>query len=151
MATGTDLRQITKARLKSANILMSAGDWHGAAYMLGYVLECGLKAVICKNLRLTSYPDNVHNNHVKTFFATHRFDQLLIASGMQDIFSVTGSKECFRHWSEFTVEFPGDWPAMRYDLTRLNQFDETKVRQLYENLTDKRHGIISTMSLRRRW
>jgi len=44
MANCAELRKIAKARLKSVETLMAVNDWHGAAYMLGYVLECALKA-----------------------------------------------------------------------------------------------------------
>ncbi len=151
MATGSDLRKIALARLKSAEVLIKAKDWQGAGYMLGYVLECSLKAVICKHLRLATYPDNIKPDAVRAFFMTHKFDQLLIVSGLQDTFSAAGIPDCFQHWSDFTVVYPGDWPSMRYDQSRLNQFDELKVRGLHVNLTEDPNGIITTIRKRRKW
>jgi HEPN domain-containing protein len=149
MATCEELKTISKARLKSASVLMKAGDWDGAAYMLGYALECALKAATCKSLRLNEYPsDRKKASH----FMTHNFDELLIFSGLSDLFNLTAPVEIFQNWSDFTKEFPGkDWPAMRYDLNHLSTFTESKVKGLYDNLTEVSNGILSVIKIRKRW
>lgn len=149
MANLVELRTITRQRLKTAKILITAGDWDGAAYMLGYVLECALKAVTCKTLHLVQYPEN-KSERIDSFFMTHRFDQLLIISGMSDVFNIKGPIESYRNWSEFTQEYPGDWPGMRYD-QKYNSWGEAKVRRLYTNLTDKQGGILTEIIRRKRW
>ena len=151
MATGIDLKAIAQARLKTAEILMDAGDWHGAAYMLPYALECALKAVICKTLHLTAYPDNEKSESIRSFFTTHLLIQLLVVSGLQDIFSPAGPQESYQHWSDFTIEYAGNWPQMRYDLKRMQQFDETKIRALHFKLTDTNHGILTMIDKGNRW
>jgi len=151
MANCNDLKRIAKARLKTAKILIEAKDWDGAAYNLGYVLECALKAVICKTLNLVNYPEYTKNDRTDSYFMTHKFDQLLIASGMEYIFSPRGPIDAFRNWSDFTKEYQGDWPAMRYDRQRLSQFNETKVKTLYTNLTEPNIGILAIISKKRKW
>ena len=132
---------------------MDAGDWHGAAYMLPYALECALKAVICKTLNLTTYPDNEESEKMKvrSFFTTHLFVQLLVVSGLQDIFSPTGIKEPYQYWSDFTLEYAGNWPEMRYNRERMQQFDEAKVKDLYSKLVDPVHGILVMIENKNRW
>jgi len=148
MANCNQLKLITKARLKSASILMDAGDWDGSIYMMGHVLECALKAAVCKSLRLNEYPEGSKDKH----FMTHNFDQLLVLSGLSDIFNLnTIPDTIFRNWSEFTQEFTGNWPEMRYDYTRLQLFDEVKAKKLYDTLTNKPHGIIETIKIKKRW
>lgn len=147
MATGTDLKQITKKRLKTVKVLLSVKDWDGAAYMMGFVLECALKAVICKTLHLVNYPEYTGKQKVDDYFMTHRFDLLLKVSGMENIFSDRGPSESWRNWSEFTVEYPGDWPAMRYDINR--KWDETKVKKLYTNLVESQNGLLK--EVKKRW
>jgi hypothetical protein len=151
MAGFADFKSISKSRLKTVEILIDGKDWDGAAYMMGLTLECALKAVICKTLHLTSYPENTRNNKIDDYFMTHKFDQLLTPSGMEDIFSVRGKKDIFRSWSEFTKEYQGDWPTMRYDRQRQGQFDEEKVKKLYNNLVSKPCGIITVISSEKRW
>jgi hypothetical protein len=127
---------------------MTGGDWEGAAYMLGYVLECALKAAVCKTLCLNGYPsDRKKDIH----FMTHNFDQLLVLSGMSSVFSGNGVLEEIQSWSEFTKEFLGDWPAMRYSLDHMQKFDEVKVRALHAHLTKKPNGILDVMTRRRKW
>jgi hypothetical protein len=151
MATGSELRKISETRLKTAGILIKAKDWQGAAYMLPYALECALKAVICKKLNLPVYPDDSKDNNIRAFFCTHIFVQLIVVSGLQDIFSPTGINDCFKHWSDFTGAYPGNWPVIRYNQGVMQQFDEPKVMGLYRNLTEPNFGILTTIKGKRRW
>ncbi|OGK12872.1 hypothetical protein A3A93_06620 [Candidatus Roizmanbacteria bacterium RIFCSPLOWO2_01_FULL_38_12] len=149
MANGSDLRDISKARLKSVKILMDSKDWHGAAYMLAYALECALKAVTCKTLDLLAYPVNTKYKNIDSYFMTHRFEQLLIVSGLESTFSSRGPSQAWKNWSDFTIEYPGDWPSMRYDAKTI--WDATKVKRLYNNLTEPQYGIITIIKRRRKW
>ncbi len=149
MANCRELKQIARARLISVKILVKAKDWHGAAYLLGYVLECALKAVTCKTLRLISYPDNTKNPNINSYFMTHRFEQLLVVSGLEDIFSYRGPANVWKNWSDFTIEYPGDWPTMRYDPKKV--WSEVKVKKLLNNLIEPKYGIISIIKEKRKW
>ncbi len=149
MANCPELRKIAKARLKSAETLMSVNDWHGAAYMLGYVLECALKAATCKVLHLVTYPENTKNDKINSYFMTHRFEQLLIVSGLENIFSSRGPKEAWENWSDFTLKYPGEWPAMRYDAKTV--WNKLTVEGLHQNLTEPMHGILTVIKERKKW
>jgi len=132
MANNEDLKKIAKSRFKTVKVLLEAEDWEGMAYMMGYVLECALKATVCRKLNLISYPETAKNKKIPEYFMTHRFDQLLVVSGMSGIFSDRGPDEAYLHWSDFSLEYAGDWPSMRYDPDR--QWEEKKVKSLYTNL-----------------
>jgi len=150
MATNcSELRRIAKARLKSAETLAKANDWHGAAYLLGYVLECALKAVTCKTLHLITYPENTKYDKINSYFMTHRFEQLLVVSGLEDIFSSRGPQQAWQNWSDFTLEYQNDWPSMRYDLKTV--WNEVKVVKLYNNLTEPGDGILTIIKKRKKW
>lgn len=149
MANCIELRTIAKARLKSVEALITVGDWHGSAYMLGYVLECALKAATCKTLHLIAYPENTKNDKINSYFMTHRFEQLLVVSGLENVFSSRGPKEAWQNWSEFTLEYPGDWPAMRYDLSK--NWDKIKIEQLYNNLMEPTNGILTIIKRSKKW
>jgi hypothetical protein len=147
MANSTELKEISKARLKSARILMNSKDWEGAGYMLGYSLECILKAVICKTLNLSEYPETKDSE----WFLTHKLDRLLRLSGLENIFGPNGPG--FRVWSDFTQYYAGEWPAIRYDQSRLNSFTAILVPKLYEYLicdTPGNNGIITIIKERRK-
>ncbi len=146
MASHSDLKRISKIRLKTVDVLMKANDWDAAAYMMGYVLECALKAAICKTLHLSIYPDKSKSNKISQFFRTHEFDVLLTLSGMEDLFGFSGAG--FTSWSGFTQEYKGSWTEMKYDI---GSWDETKVRRVYTNLTAKKTGILSFVEGGKRW
>jgi len=148
MADSKQLKLIAKARLRSVEFLMKAKDWDGAVYMMGYVLECALKASVCKTLRLSEYPEN---RKTDGHFMTHNLDQLLVLSGMSDLFNISAPVVIFQNWSEFTQEFQGDWPAMRYNYNRLQSFDEIKTKKLHNNLIDGPNGILSVITKKKRW
>lgn len=149
MVNCNELKSIAKARLKSASFLMDAKDWDGAVYMMGHVLECALKACACKALHLSSYPES---RKTDGHFMTHNFDQLLVLSGMSDIFGINASPVAiFQNWSEFTQEFSGDWPAMRYDLTHQQSFNEINTKKLYNNLNGDVNSILKVITKQKRW
>lgn len=150
MATQVDLRNIAKKRLATVKLLIDARDWEMAAYMMGYTLECALKAAACKTLHLPDYPPT-NKNKEDAYFKTHQFEQLLIVSGLSHILSPTGNVQAYRNWSMFTIDYSGDWITMRYNESQMKKFNETKVRQLYACLYDDKDSIIKTISGQRKW
>ena len=78
--------------------------------MLGYVVECSLKATICKKLKLVDYPDTGRHTSV---FAVHELDRLLILSGYSNEIEFTRNPNLFNNWSILTK----DWkPEIRYNI-----------------------------------
>jgi len=151
MATRQDFKDIANKRLKTAEILISNQEWGMAVYILGFVLECVLKASACKALNLSMYPEIqiTKNRKAVDYFCTHSFDTLLVISGTSDIFDLSG--EGASSWSGFTQEYTkiGNWTDIRYNV--LNQFDENLVKNLYEFLTAKPNGIIPLIESKNRW
>jgi len=108
MVNRVTLRNLAKQRLKAAKILFTAGDFDTAGYLIGYVVECGLKAMICKRLNLTEYPDTGRYTDV---FASHVLDRLLVLSGYSSEIELTKNPNLFDNWSKLTK----DWkPEIRY-------------------------------------
>jgi hypothetical protein len=132
---------------------MAAKDWEAAVYMMALTLELALKAASCKVLRLDSYPES-GSEHDK-YFKTHNFDRLLRISGCADIFKLTGDKDAFDNWSQFTgaLIFGGtqDWIVMRYDPRMLALFTESKAKEMYKQLYDDDNSILKTMTGKSRW
>lgn len=149
MANLQDFRDLASQRLKTVDVLMQAKEWGIAAYILGLVLECVLKAASCKALNLAVYPEvgKTKNNEIANYFRTHNFDNLLIVSGTSDLFGLNGKG--FNSWSGFTQEYTGIWTSIRYET--ITQFDERKVRGMYKFLTEQTSGIISLIESEKRW
>lgn len=134
---------LASKRLKTVKILIKEEDWQAAAYFMGYVLEFALKAKICRNLNLVANPENTSDKRISTFFITHRFDSLLVVSGMENIFTDRGPADAYLNWSQFTLAYPGDWQNMRYDDNPA--WNEESVNKLYTHL----EGIVK--EIRKRW
>jgi len=152
MATKSELRKIAQARIKAAKILIDAGDFDYAGYTIGFVLECALKAVICKKLDLKSYPadDGGVSKNIRSIFKTHDLDILQMLAGLSNKFTNTGTNPFFTTWSASTQDYilPGNkqWIDMRY---QTNYWTEAQVKSVYNALTNKPYGIL--VYLRKRW
>jgi len=149
MATHTDFKKLALERLKTVDVLMSVGEWWVAAYMLGFVLECVLKAGACKALCLEIYPapQTTKEKKITSYFLTHDFDMLLVISGASDIFGLSGSAAAT--WSGFMQEYQESYTRIRYDLK--SQYDEAKVKRIYSFLTREPDGIIPLMENKNKW
>ena len=77
---------------------------------------------------------------------THSFDELLCVSGLSDIFQATNF-----NWSQFTINYPGNWSGMRYNADAELQFPQEKVEQLYQYLYEAEDSIMKVVTKRRRW
>lgn len=141
MATYQELRKVSSARLKTVETLIGVNDWDMAGYLMGYVLECALKAAICRNLKLKEYPDNIKHDKMRNFFITHDFETLLIVSGMFDIFKLKKRpKRVLDNWSHFTIYYQSNWTDTRY---KPGCWKDTDVKLLYTNLTETPYGILN--------
>ena len=68
-----DLQVLAEARVGDAESLLRDGRWAAAYYLLGYAVECGLKACAAKQFHEHEVPDRTLIND----FYTHRLDKLL--------------------------------------------------------------------------
>lgn len=143
MTTREDLNDLANQNLKSADILISAGDWLCAAYMLGYVLEFTLKACACKSLNHNYYPDTGYSDRVHSYFKTHVYDQLLMISGIVDLVGPDSKNlEVKQNWDDFTGMYLGEWTNMRYNKDKAKEFTEEKVFKLRNQLMSEENGVI---------
>ena len=84
MISRVELRKISRARLKDAEILYNGKRYDGAVYLCGYAIELALKARVCKALNWSGFPET--NNEFKLYssFKTHNFTSLLRLSSIED-------------------------------------------------------------------
>jgi HEPN domain-containing protein len=74
-----DLRNLADLRVKDAKLLLESGQYDGGYYLVGYAVECALKAVIATRTRQHEFPDL---NLAKKVY-THNLKELLDASGLK--------------------------------------------------------------------
>lgn len=124
--------------MRDADALLTAGRWDAAYYLLGYCVECALKACVAKQFRLHEVPDKKLVNS----FYTHRLDELLTISGVKsemEIHAKTDSSfeinwNTMRDWSETT----------RYDIGITEAF----ARGMYDAVTNTASGILPWLKTR---
>lgn len=130
-----DLKAIAEIRLKEAKALYRSRLYDGAAYICGYVVEISLKARICKNLKLSDYPDDGKDKQV---FSSHDFDRLLLLSGLQSRITLSNkrTRKLFENWSLLT-----SWkPERRYTV---GVYKKRDVEELFEALEGGEFGFFN--------
>ena len=80
--TKGDLEVISDTRLQEAKALYEQGYYDGAKYLLGYVVETALKAVICKTLNAKTFPPG-NKRELKKVFYTHDINNLVVLAGLE--------------------------------------------------------------------
>ena len=129
----SDLQILAEARVADAEALLQAGRWAAAYYLLGYAIECGLKACTTKQFREYTVPDKTIVND----FYTHRLDRLLNISGVKDALEKRAAADPqFRtNWNSVR-----DWnEASRYEHTTT----EVKARDMLIAVTDAASGVLT--------
>jgi len=130
-----DLKKIAESRHREAGILYSKGCYDGAVYLCGYVVEVALKARICKNLNLDEYPDDLFT--VKDLFSTHKFQRLLLLSGLQSQMTLNKGRLPI-YWSLLT----NNWsPENRY--LAIGTYSQQDARDILEALGHKKCGFFT--------
>jgi hypothetical protein len=78
----SDLQKIADIRVIDAKLLLDAGRFEGAYYLIGYAVECGLKACIAKQIKEFDFPDKklVNDSY------SHDLLKLLRLSGVGHLF-----------------------------------------------------------------
>ena len=77
--TRADLQAISRMRQREAKVLLAARHFSGAYYLIGYAVECALKAAIARQTNRYDFPDK--NFAAQTF--SHDLTVLLKLAGLK--------------------------------------------------------------------
>jgi hypothetical protein len=127
-----DLQLLADARVSDSEALLQANRWAAAYYLLGYAVECAIKACVARQFRQDEVPDKTIVND----FYTHRLDKLLGISGAKAALeSRTSTDAAFQvNWN--TVR---DWnESARYD----HSITEAKARDMLVAVSDPNSGVL---------
>ena len=112
--------------------MLAAGQWDAAYYLLGYCVECALKACVAKQFRLHEVPDKKFVNS----FYTHDLDELLTIS------SVKSKKE---NYAKTDSSFEINWNTVR-DWSETKRYEvgitEAFARGMYDAVTSTASGVL---------
>jgi HEPN domain-containing protein len=131
-------QRLARTRRSEALVLLRNGNYDGAYYLCGYVVECALKACIAKTTRKHDFPDKstVNKSH------THDLSELVGLAGLkQERQDEERRDPLFQvHWT-----IVKDWKeGTRYDLDRTKK----EAHDLYYAVAS-RHGVLQWLG--RHW
>jgi hypothetical protein len=128
----SDLQILAEARVADAEALLHGGRWAAAYYLLGYAVECSLKACAAKQFREHEVPDKPIVND----FYTHRLDKLL---------NISGAKAALQSRAKADPPFQVNWNTV-CDWDETSRYDhsttETKARDMLVAVTDPSSGVL---------
>jgi hypothetical protein len=133
------LQEISRTRKREASTLLRARMFPGAYYLVGYAVECALKACVAKRTNRHDFPDK--RTAVDAW--THDLQKLVHLAGawsdLQKDMQVSPALEI--NWA-----IAQDWSeSARYDLS----ITRVQARELYSACTSRRTGILPW--IRERW
>jgi hypothetical protein len=128
-----EFQDISKVRRKEAAALLKAKQYAGAYYLLGYSVECALKACIAKQTKKYDFP----NKEIAQQAYVHNLEKLLKIAGLdyqlkQDI---KQNSRLEVNWSIVT-----DWKETSRYTTSVTS---TEARDLYSACTSRTNGILA--------
>jgi hypothetical protein len=128
----SDFQKLADIRVEDAKVLLDAGRFSAANYLIGYSVECALKACIAKQIKEFDFPDKkvVEKSYV------HDLTQLLQLSGVGHL-----------HETELkqNATFDENWATIkqwkedsRYDAN----IPEKTARDRFAAVTDAKNGVL---------
>lgn len=147
MATCIELKKISQKRLEAAHVLVEAKDFDTSMYLMGYSVECALKAAVCDTLNLDDYPDKSGFGPLIKTFMTHDLESLLILSGLSKEFSInTAPKRLFENWSLVSKTWD---PAIRY--LPVGSKTEQETQRMLNALIEDPNGVLQFIWKHMQW
>ena len=135
----TELQNLSRQRRKEANALLKRELYPGAYYLIGYAVECALKACIAKQTARHDFPDKT----LATKVYTHNIDQLVGLAGL-DLGLKTEMKENRKLQTNWLIV--KDWSeASRYE----SRITRVQAEDMYTACVARKHGFLSWVT--RRW
>jgi hypothetical protein len=118
--------------------LLRAGQYSGAYYLVGYSVECALKACVARTVQRHDFPDR---NFASRAF-THELEKLLRLAGLEAALEAdtAANPQLNLNWTvvkDWTVE-------SRYD----HLISKARANDLYSACTARTHGILAWVRLR---
>lgn len=135
----SDLQQLADIRVEDAKVLLDAGRFAGAYYLLGYAVECALKSCITKQIREFDFPEK----KLITESYSHDLTKLVRLSGVGHLHEAEVKENAAFENNWLVVK---DWSEdSRYDALAA----ENVARDMYSAVTDATDGVLTW--LKKHW
>ena len=122
---------VSALRVQEADVLLKAGQYEGAYYLIGYAIECALKACVAKQVKQYDFPDKKIANEA----FTHDLEKLMKVAGLAPEFDLDRKVNAALDLNWAVVK---DWAeSARYELG----ITSAQARDLFSACTGK-DGIL---------
>lgn len=128
-----DLKNLSRLRAREAKVLLDAGNFAGSYYLMGYSIECAVKAAIAKQIKRYDFP----NKKLANDSFSHDLKALMQAAGIWAAFetAMRGAPSLGVNWAVVK-----DWnESSRYVLS----ISEVQARDLHSACTARTHGLLA--------
>jgi hypothetical protein len=136
--TRKDFQALARTRLADAEALLQAGQFDGAFYLLGFAVECGLKACIARLIRRHEFP----NKQMTIDSYSHDLSKLVKTAGLESALNADIGADPHFNANWMVVK---DWSVeSRYSVP-----GKLRAEALSNAVNDRRHGVMRW--IRQRW
>ena len=128
-----DFQALSRLRKTEAKALLDAAQYTGSYYLMGYAVECALKACIAKTVRRNDFPEKDTSG-----FYTHNLERLMQSAQLQPAYQATVQllPALAVNWA--TVK---EWrETLRY---RPQLVTEVEAKDFYRACTARRSGVLT--------
>lgn len=140
MTTRAQWQQLAEDRVLDAQALAAAGRWSGAFYLIGYAVECGLKA--CVLARVGASPEVVYQDRKFSNDAwTHDIERLVLLANLKAVrdADAAASAPLYHNWQRVK-----DWS----EEARYHQNGQPDAQSLLDAVTDPTDGVMQWIRVR---
>ena len=133
-----DLQRLSDVRRREAACLFKSGHFAGAYYLLGYAVECALKARIARQTRRHDFPDR----YVAQKAFTHDLGNLLRTAGLEHQLNedIAANRALELNWA-----IVKDWrETSRY----AHSITKAEARDLFSACTARGNGVLTWIKAR---
>lgn len=132
-----DFQELAELHLQHGRALLDAGLYSGAYYICGYVVECALKACICKDTSVFDFkPEEVKKAR------SHEFDDLIALAKLTQGIRAERNADTHLDVNWKVVE---DWSVE----SRYRRELPNRAQDLYVAISDPIHGVFAC--IKRHW
>lgn len=134
-----EFQALANLRLREGGVLFRAKEFSGAYYLVGYAVECGLKACVAKSVRKHDFYPN--RKTVEKAYSHNLSDLLALANLEQERAITAQSDPAFAANWDLTVRWS--------EASRYMTWNETDCRELMNAIMKQNHGVMPW--LKKRW
>jgi hypothetical protein len=142
MTTRAEWQQLAEDRIVDAQALLAAGinRWSAAFYLIGYAVECGLKA--CVLARVAAHPEVIYENRKFSNDAwTHDIESLVVVADIKvdRDNAALANPALALNWLRVK-----DWT----EKSRYEQKTQFEAQRLFDAVTEANNGVMQWIRVR---